>query len=252
MKNIVVKGVTVILIPENDKSTSLDGEFDDSQFSSEDKHGNVVDTATTDVVEEFGNSIVQLNEIDCVDFEDELRSISSSFDVEGCNSNLVFSESKFNLEDFNKFQENMVFKDNKAFKWAVESLALHAGFTLQPSLSIAESQFVVSPYASVSAYRRSFMAGSSIRWSKRLCNNSSGGSRQTLSAKLVQTPDAYQEDCKVDPNNNIELHDLKQDIFRWPLIRSLDHPVEASGIHKYSFDLIWMDVLAFLALLGAL
>nr|GLL29335.1 uncharacterized protein LOC109155208 [Ipomoea trifida] len=120
MKNIVVKGVIVILIPENDKSTSLDGEFDDSQFSSEDQHGNVVDTATTDVVEEFGNSIVQLNEIDCVDFEDELRSISSSFDVEGCNSNLVFSESKFNLEDFNKFQENMVFKDNKAFKWAVE------------------------------------------------------------------------------------------------------------------------------------
>nr|GMD20936.1 receptor-like protein EIX2 [Ipomoea batatas] len=104
---------------ENEKSTSLDGEFDDSQFCSEDQHGNVVDTATTNVVQEFGSSIVQLNEIDYVDSEDELRSISSDSDVEGCNSSLVFSESKFNLEDF-KFQEGMVFKDNKEFKWAVE------------------------------------------------------------------------------------------------------------------------------------
>nr|GMC48167.1 Zinc knuckle family protein [Ipomoea batatas]GMC50489.1 Zinc knuckle family protein [Ipomoea batatas]GME15626.1 Zinc knuckle family protein [Ipomoea batatas] len=104
---------------ENEKSTSLDGEFDDSQFSSEDQHGNIVDTATTNVVQEFGSSIVQLNEIDYVDSEDELRSFSSDSDVEGCNSSLVFSESKFNLEDF-KFQKGMVFKDNKEFKWAVE------------------------------------------------------------------------------------------------------------------------------------
>ncbi|XP_019196329.1 PREDICTED: uncharacterized protein LOC109190314 [Ipomoea nil] len=105
---------------ENEKSTSLDGEFDDSQFSSEDEHGNVADSAATNVVEEFGSSIAQINEVDCVDSEDELRSISSNSDVEeGSNSSLVFSESKFNLEDF-QFQEGMIFKDNKEFKWAVE------------------------------------------------------------------------------------------------------------------------------------
>lgn len=53
----------------------MDGEFEDYQFSGDDVNCNVADTTTTSVVEEFGISIAQLYEVECVDSED-LRSIS--------------------------------------------------------------------------------------------------------------------------------------------------------------------------------
>lgn len=93
---------------------------DETENSSDDsEHDGSDNEQQIDIFSIGLNAINVDGERDCVESEDELRSLGSNSDDEGSSNLLVYREGDEKKIDF-KYQVGMIFSGNKQFKWVVE------------------------------------------------------------------------------------------------------------------------------------